>query len=141
VAVVVSHLVEGIEMPRGWVAGLGTRDVEADDALVTEPDGQLGDLQRPDGVADLRRDGTDRRSWYPHERRCPGGPHRRWHRPQSSYRIGDGGAAIVVRIGTWKAGSHIPARIDGKPQDEPPRCESDRGRAASYPTSLYRSRS
>ena len=42
--VVASHVLERVEMPRRRVAGLGARDVEADHALVPEPDRQLGDL-------------------------------------------------------------------------------------------------
>ncbi len=45
--VVVSHVLESIEMSGGWIAGLRTRDVESDNAPVAEPDRQLGDLQRP----------------------------------------------------------------------------------------------
>ena len=48
--VVVSHVFEGVEVPGRRVAGLGARDVEPDDALVAEPDRQLGDLARPRGV-------------------------------------------------------------------------------------------
>ena len=42
--VVASHVLERVEVPRRRVSGLGAGDVEADDALVAEPDGQLGDL-------------------------------------------------------------------------------------------------
>lgn len=42
--VVVSHVLEGIQVARRRVAGLGAGDVEADNALVPEPDCQLGDL-------------------------------------------------------------------------------------------------
>ncbi len=45
--VVASHVLERVEMPRRRVPGLGTGDVEADDALVAEPDRQLGDLEGP----------------------------------------------------------------------------------------------
>ena len=44
-AVVVPHVLEGVEVPRRRVAGLRARDVEADNTLVPEPDRQLGDLQ------------------------------------------------------------------------------------------------
>jgi hypothetical protein len=33
-----------VEMPGRWITGLGPGDVESDDALVAEPDRQLGDL-------------------------------------------------------------------------------------------------
>src|SRR6478752_2146557 len=49
--VVVSHVLEGVEVSRRWVACLGARDVEPHNALVPEPDRQLGDLQRPGLVA------------------------------------------------------------------------------------------
>jgi hypothetical protein len=47
VAVLALHVLEGGEVAARRVAGLGSRDVEADDALVAEVDGQLGDLERP----------------------------------------------------------------------------------------------
>ena len=52
--VVASHVLERIEMPRRRVSGLGASDVETDHALVSEPDGQLGDLPRPRGVPHRR---------------------------------------------------------------------------------------
>ena len=44
--VVVPHVLERVQVTRRRITGLGARDVEADDALVAEPDRQLGDLQR-----------------------------------------------------------------------------------------------
>ena len=49
--VMVSHVFESIQVPRRRVTGLGTGDVEADNALVPEPDCQLGDLAGQRGVA------------------------------------------------------------------------------------------
>src|SRR6267142_1514583 len=52
--VVASHVLERIEMPRRRVSGLGARDVETDHTLVSEPDGQLGDLAGPRSVPHRR---------------------------------------------------------------------------------------
>ena len=48
--VVVSHVLEGVQVPGGRVARLRAGDVEADNSLVAEPDRQFGDLARPRGV-------------------------------------------------------------------------------------------
>ncbi len=48
--VVVSHVLESIQVPGRRVAGLRAGDVEAHHTPVPEPDRQLGDLERPRGV-------------------------------------------------------------------------------------------
>ena len=45
--VVASHVLECVEMPRRRVSGLRACNIEADDPLVAEPDGQFGDLAGP----------------------------------------------------------------------------------------------
>ena len=52
--------VERVEVPRRRVAGLGTRDVEADDPLVAVPHRQLGDLDRARRLAHGGDDEPDR---------------------------------------------------------------------------------
>ena len=47
VEVLARHELERVEMTGGREAGLGSRDVEADDAIVTPPHRELGDLTRP----------------------------------------------------------------------------------------------
>lgn len=49
--VVVSHVFERVQVPGRRIAGLRAGDVETDDALVPEPDRQLGDLAGQRGVA------------------------------------------------------------------------------------------
>ena len=50
VRVVAFEVVERVEVPGRWVAGLGAGDVEAGHAVVPVVDGQLGDLPRRAGV-------------------------------------------------------------------------------------------
>jgi hypothetical protein len=45
-----SQVLEGVEMPSGWEARLGSRYVEADDATVAVFDREFGNLAGPGGV-------------------------------------------------------------------------------------------
>ena len=60
VEVLAHHVLEGVEVARRRVAGLGAGDVEADDAGVAEAHRQLGDLQAARRRAHRRGDGVDR---------------------------------------------------------------------------------
>src|SRR4051794_18778791 len=55
VRVLALEVLEGVEVPRGWVAGLGAGDVEADHALVAVLHRQLCDLPGARGVPHRRQ--------------------------------------------------------------------------------------
>ena len=57
--VLATQELKGVEVARGRVAGLRTRDVEARDAMVAVADRQLGDLRRLGGVTHGRQEGRD----------------------------------------------------------------------------------
>jgi hypothetical protein len=59
VEVLAVQVVERVEVPRGRVAGLGAGDVEADDAVVAVPHGELGDLAAAGRVPHRRDEGAD----------------------------------------------------------------------------------